>query len=69
MKMKLLMHEINVIRQKFSFTIAYYCGILLAGWPDELETNRPIFWKVAKQNNAKLETIETAYLGENVINL
>jgi hypothetical protein len=31
MKMKLLMHEINVIRQKFSFTIAYYCGILLAG--------------------------------------
>jgi hypothetical protein len=36
--------------------------------------NCPIFWKVAKtvakQNNAKLETIfQMAYLGESVINL
>ncbi len=32
-----------------------------SGWPDDLEKNCPIFWKVAKtvdkQNNAKLETI------------
>ena len=34
---------------------------MVAGWPDDLEKNCPIFWKVAKtvakRNNAKSETI------------
>ncbi len=33
---------------------------LAAGWPDDLEKNCPILWKVAQtvaKNNAKLETI------------
>jgi hypothetical protein len=63
---------LNIISNTSSPRLAGFLRFWLApssGWPDDLEKNRPIFWKLAKTavkpNSARIQKhFWTAYLGE-----